>query len=83
MEKEELKNKIFEVLEKHKGKKRLKEKDIMNIVNKETGVDKDTIRKAIREMIEIGRLMYSYTGGASTVEIPDEAYLREKGLLKD
>ncbi|MEW6409113.1 MAG: hypothetical protein AB1488_03250 [Nitrospirota bacterium] len=81
MEKEELKDKIFAYVEKFKGKKKLKEKDVINGVAEETGLDKETIKKALREMIDVGRLMYSYTGGASSVEIPSEEYLREKGLI--
>jgi hypothetical protein len=36
---------------------------------------------ALREMINVGKLMYSYGGGASSVEIPSEEYLKEKGLI--
>lgn len=82
MEKDELKDKIFAFVEKAKGKKKLKEKDIMKGVAEEAGVPGDEVKKAMREMIDIGRLMYSYGGGASSVEIPSEEYLREKGLIK-
>lgn len=82
MEMDALKDAIFAFVEKAKGKKKLKEKDIMKGVSEETGQDKDTVKKAMREMIDIGRLMYSYGGGASSVEIPSEEYLREKGLIK-
>ncbi|MEJ2253891.1 MAG: hypothetical protein P8Y75_05900 [Nitrospirota bacterium] len=53
MEKEELKNTIFAFVEKAKGKKKLKEKDIIKGVS-----------------------------AASSVEIPSEEYLREKGMIK-
>lgn len=82
MEMDALKDAIFAFVEKAKGKKKLKEKDIIKGVSEETGQDKDTVKKAMREMIDIGRLMYSYGGGASSVEIPSEEYLREKGLIK-
>jgi hypothetical protein len=82
MEMDELKDKIYAFVEAAKGKKKLKEKDIIKGVSADTGVDKDTVKRALREMIEVGRLMYSYGGGASSVEIPSEEYLREKGLLK-
>ena len=82
METAELQDKIFAFVEAAKGKKKLKEKDIINGVNTETGIDKDVIKKAMRGMIDVGRLMYSYGGGASSVEIPSEEYLREKGLIK-
>lgn len=81
MEKEELKDKIFAFMEKYKGKKKLKEKDVLKGVSEELGIDKEEVKKALREMIDVGRLMYSYGGGASSVEIPSEEYLKEKGLL--
>jgi hypothetical protein len=82
MESNELKDQIFAFVEAAKGKKKLKEKDIIKGVSEKTGEEKDTVKKAMREMIDIGRLMYSYGGGASSVEIPSEEYLREKGLIK-
>ncbi len=82
METAELQDKIFAFVEAAKGKKKLKEKDIIKGVNANTGEEKDTVKKAMRAMIDVGRLMYSYGGGASSVEIPSEEYLREKGLIK-
>ena len=82
MEKEELKDKIYEFVLAAKGKKKLKERDIIGGISEQTGADKETVKKTMREMIDVGRLMYSYGGGASSVEIPDEAYLREKGMIK-
>jgi hypothetical protein len=78
---DELKDQIYAFVEKAKGKKKLKEKDIIKGMEKETGLDKADIKKNMREMIDVGRLMYSYGGGASSVEIPSEEYLREKGML--
>ncbi len=82
MDKEELKNKIYAFCEAAKGKKKLKEKDIIKGVSAEQNVPGDDVKKALREMIDVGKLMYSYGGGASSVEIPSEEYLREKGLIK-
>jgi hypothetical protein len=82
METAELQDKIFAFVEAAKGKKKLKEKDILNGVSTELNIDKDIVKKAMRAMIDVGRLMYSYGGGASSVEIPSEEYLREKGLIK-
>jgi len=82
MDSNELKDKIYDFVLAAKGKKKLKEKDIIKGINADTGIEKDEVKKAMREMIDIGRLMYSYGGGASSVEIPSEEYLREKGLLK-
>jgi hypothetical protein len=82
MESDELKDKIFAFVQAAKGKKKLKEKDIINGVSEQAAIEKDTVKKAMREMIDIGRLMYYYGGGSSSVEIPSEEYLREKGLIK-
>ena len=82
MEKEELKDKIFAFVQAAKGKKKLKEKDIIKGVSAETGEAADVVKKAMREMIDVGKLMYSYGGGSSSVEIPSEEYLREKGMIK-
>lgn len=81
METEELKTKIYAFCEAAKGKKKLKEKDIIKGVSAAENVPGDEVKKAMRELINVGKLMYSYGGGASSVEIPSEEYLREKGLL--
>lgn len=81
METSELQDKIYAYMEKMKGKKKLKEKDIIRAISEETGEEKDVVKKALRQMIDTGRLMYSYGGGASSVEIPSEDYLKEKGLI--
>jgi hypothetical protein len=81
MEMAELQDKIFAFSEAAKGKKKLKEKDILIGVSAELGIEKDEVKKALREMINVGRLMYSYGGGASSVEIPSDEYLREKGMI--
>lgn len=81
METEELKNTIFAFMEKYKGKRKLKEKDVIKGIMADTGLEKAEVKGALREMINVGRLMYSYSGGASSVEIPSEEYLKEKGLL--
>lgn len=82
METAELQDKIFAFVEAAKGKKKLKEKDILKGVSAEQNISPDDVKKALRAMIDVGRLMYSYGGGASSVEIPSEEYLREKGLIK-
>jgi hypothetical protein len=81
MEMAELQDKIYAFCEAAKGKKKLKEKDILVGLSTELSIDKDEVKKALREMINVGRLMYSYGGGASSVEIPSEEYLREKGMI--
>jgi len=81
MEQTEIQEKIFAYLEQMKGKKKLKEKDIIKKIVADTEEEKDTVKTALRAMINVGKLMYSYGGGASSVEIPSEEYLREKGML--
>ncbi|MDA8085879.1 MAG: hypothetical protein M0Z75_04190 [Nitrospiraceae bacterium] len=82
MEVKELQDKIYAFVQAAKGKKKLKEKDIIKGVSADTGETPDAVKKAMREMIDVGRLMYSYGGGSSSVEIPSEEYLREKGMIK-
>jgi hypothetical protein len=80
MEELEIQKLIYAYSTKMKGKKKLKEKDIIKQIMKETELDKNTVKGALRAMINEGILMYSYGGGASSVEIPTEEYLKEKGL---
>ncbi len=81
MEQAEIQEQIYAYSTKMKGKKKLKEKDIIKYISAEIGEEKDVVKKALREMINVGKLMYSYGGGASSVEIPSEEYLKEKGLI--
>ncbi len=81
MDAEVVKSKIFEILEKAKGKKKLKEKDIIRMASEELNIEKDEVKTVLRGLIEEGKLCYSYSGGASSVEIPSEEYLKEKGFL--
>jgi len=81
MEQTEIQEKIFAYMQQMKGKKKLKEKDIIKKIMEETSEDKDTVKKALRAMIDVGKVMYSYGGGSSSVEIPSEEYLKEKGLI--
>jgi bacterioferritin (cytochrome b1) len=81
MEQAEIQEKIYAYMQQMKGKKKLKEKDIIKKIMADTEQDKDTVKTALREMINVGKVMYSYGGGSSSVEIPSEEYLKEKGLL--
>ena len=82
MEMAELQDHIYAYMEKMKGKKKLKEKDVIKkMMADHEGVEKAEAKTALREMINVGKLMYSYGGGASSVEIPSEEYLKEKGLI--
>ncbi len=81
MEQQEIQDQIYAYMEKMKGKKKLKEKDIIKKIMADTELEKGIVKTALREMINVGKVMYSYGGGASSVEIPSEEYLKEKGLL--
>ena len=80
MEEREIQKQIYDFSSKMKGKKKLKEKDIIKEVSASSGEDKEKVKAAMRALINEGLLMYSYGGGASSVEIPGEEYLKEKGL---
>ena len=80
MEQLEIQKLIYAYCQKMKGKKKLKEKDIIKQIIKDTEEDKGTIKTALRDLINVAVLMYSYGGGASSVEIPDDGYLQEKGI---
>ncbi len=82
MEQAELQDKIYGFVQAAKGRKKLKGKDIITGVSAETGEMQEHVKKAMREMIDAGRLMYSDTVGSTSVVIPSEEYLREKGLIK-
>ncbi|MEW6713524.1 MAG: hypothetical protein AB1306_00330 [Nitrospirota bacterium] len=80
MEEREIQKQIYDFSIKMKGKKKLKEKDIIKEVSASSGEDKEVVKAAMRALINDGLLMYSYGGGASSVEIPSDEYLKEKGL---
>ncbi len=69
MEKEEIKQKIYGLVEKSVGKKKLKSSDIQKTISAEAGIARDEVKDALRELIDEGKLIYTYFGG-SFVEIP-------------
>ena len=69
MEKEEVKNKIYALVEKSIGRKKLKSSDIQKAVSAEAGVTKDEVKEALKDLVDEGKLIYTYFGG-SYVEIP-------------
>lgn len=68
MDAAELQKKIYELVEKNQGKKKLKPKDISNAMEAEGATQAET-KAALRELIDGGKLVYSYFGGTA-VEIP-------------
>ncbi len=71
MEKEEVAQKIYELVEKSVGKKKLKSSDIQKTIATETGVTRDEVKAALRDLVDSGKLIYTYFGG-SFVEIPPQ-----------
>jgi len=69
MEKEEVKQKIYALVEKSIGKKKLKSSDIQKTVSAEAGVSRDEVKDALKDLVDEGKLIYTYFGG-SYVEIP-------------
>ncbi len=68
MDAQELQKKIYEYVEKNMGKKKLKAGDIKKTFVAEGATD-DEVKAAIRELVDGGKLVYSYFGG-SFIEIP-------------
>ena len=69
MDKAELKQKIYSLVEQSMGKKKLKQSDIEKKISEEAGVTRQEVKEALRELIDEGKLIYTYFGG-SFVEIP-------------
>ncbi len=69
MEKEEVKKKIYELVEKSTGKKKLKSSDIQKTISAELNISRDEVKEALKELVDEGKLIYTYFGG-SYVEIP-------------
>ncbi len=68
MDAQELQKKIYELVEKNMGKKKMKAGDIKKAMVAEGAAD-DEVKAAIRELVDGGKLVYSYFGG-SFIEIP-------------
>jgi len=69
MEKEEVKQKIYALVEKSVGKKKLKSSDIQKTISAEAGISRDEVKDALRDLVDEGKLIYTYFVG-SFVEIP-------------
>ena len=68
MDAQELVKKVYELVEKNQGKKKMKAGDIKKAMVAE-GAAEDEVKAAIRELVDGGKLVYSYFGG-SFIEIP-------------
>ncbi|MGE5893789.1 MAG: hypothetical protein ACM34I_07020 [bacterium] len=69
MDKEEVKKKIYELVEKSIGKKKLKSSDIQKTISAELNISRDEVKDALKDLVDAGQLIYTYFGG-SFVEIP-------------
>jgi DNA-binding GntR family transcriptional regulator len=69
MEKEEVKQRIYALIEKSVGKKKLKSSDIQKTISAEASISRDEVKDALRDLVDEGKLIYTYFGG-SFVEIP-------------
>ncbi len=69
MEKEEVKQRIYALVEKSVGKKKLKSSDIQKTVSAEASISRDEVKDALKDLVDEGKLIYTYFGG-SFVEIP-------------
>ena len=70
---EELAEAMFELVKSTHGKKNLKPMDLIKAMVEEFGedaCDKKLCKKAIRQLIDSGRCIYSYVGG-SYVTLPE------------
>ncbi len=69
---EEIAEAMFQLVTEYYGKKNLKPRDLTKAMIQKFGEDscsKDICKKALRELIDSGRCIYSYVGG-SYVTLP-------------
>jgi hypothetical protein len=68
MDAQELQKKIYELVEKNMGKKKMKAGDLKKAMVAE-GATEAEFKEALRELVDGGKLVYSYFGG-SFIEVP-------------
>jgi len=71
VDKEELMQKIYDMVAASEGKKKLKGGDVAKKMAAE-GVSKSDVKAAIRELVDSGKLTYAYLGGSYLVLPPKE-----------
>jgi hypothetical protein len=71
---EEVADKMYEMISQEKGRKKFTPRDLQSTVMELFGgeVDKKICKKAIRQLTETGRCVYSMYSGVSYVEIPPD-----------
>jgi hypothetical protein len=73
---EEVCDAMFALVKSTYGKKNLKPMDVTKAMIEQFGADrcdKDTCKKAIRQMVDSGRLIYKYEGGSYLTLPPEKA----------
>ncbi len=68
MDAAELQKKIYELVEKNMGKKKMNSGDLKKAMVAE-GATEQEFKEALRELVDGGKLVYSYFGG-SFIEVP-------------
>ncbi len=68
MDSAELQKKIYDLVEKNMGKKKMKSGDLQKAMVAE-GATEAEFKEALRELVDGGKLVYSYFGG-SFIEVP-------------
>ncbi len=71
---EELKDAMYELVKSTHGRKNLKPMDVTKAMIDQFGeeeVDKRLCKKALRELIDSGKCIYSYVGGSYVTLPPD------------
>ncbi len=72
---ESVANAMYEMVKEYDGKRKLKAMDLTKAMIEEYGedaCDKKLCKKAIRELIDSGKCIYSYVGGSYIVLAPKE-----------
>jgi predicted RNA-binding protein (virulence factor B family) len=64
METAELQDIIFAYMQKMKGKKKLKEKDVIRAISEETSQEKDTVKKALGKTYVFLRRRSEFSGNS-------------------
>jgi len=66
---EQIANEMFEMVKRDAGVKKYKPGDLTKAMKNKYGVEKDVCKEAIKELVNNGRLVYTYYGG-SWLEVP-------------
>ncbi|MEN2994589.1 MAG: hypothetical protein ABDH19_04480 [Thermodesulfovibrio sp.] len=80
MDREELKRQIYTLIEQAQGKKKYKQMDVIKHF-RNLGVPDSETKEAIRELVDGGKLIYTYMGG-SYIELASKLEKFEKDIFK-